>query len=412
MEINELFMCPPPPPPASASASDYDDLLPPLTFPLITPQLHIDSSSSSSSSCFPFLNFTPHFHLDGRGLDLDLDSVLGPLSSLSSATTTPVATLPWNPLLEHEVTPLPRNCDSPNCRDKSSTDGSSVSELFPGKRRCLDRGKPKGPSKFAERGDDSVVTTTKRSREDEEVDGGDGIGPARQRQPKLGIGAEEEDEGRKKKSKKEKKGRGGDDGVEPPKDYIHVRARRGQATDSHSLAERVRREKISERMKMLQDLVPSCSKVTGKALMLDEIINYVQSLQRQVEFLSMKLASVDTNMNHGMNARIILKDMFQSTTITTTATAQLPMFEPPLCEKMQEGTNFKYLADPPLSDSRIPPLNGLDDGILAPFRSEDLHSIVGMGLFGQTNLLGLDGQGQMNNNNNSSMDMMMEEHQQ
>ena len=27
---------------------------------------------------------------------------------------------------------------------------------------------------------------------------------------------------------------------EPPKDYIHVRARRGQATDRHSLAERVR----------------------------------------------------------------------------------------------------------------------------------------------------------------------------
>lgn len=26
---------------------------------------------------------------------------------------------------------------------------------------------------------------------------------------------------------------------EPPKDYIHVRARRGQATDRHSLAERV-----------------------------------------------------------------------------------------------------------------------------------------------------------------------------
>ncbi|KAF5771844.1 putative basic helix-loop-helix leucine zipper transcription factor [Helianthus annuus] len=30
---------------------------------------------------------------------------------------------------------------------------------------------------------------------------------------------------------------------EPPRDYIHVRARRGQATDCHSLAERVRREK-------------------------------------------------------------------------------------------------------------------------------------------------------------------------
>ncbi|KAL4587921.1 hypothetical protein LXL04_000798 [Taraxacum kok-saghyz] len=85
----------------------------------------------------------------------------------------------------------------------------------------------------------------------------------------------------------------GDSKPEAPKDYIHVRARRGQATDSHSLAERVRREKIGERMKLLQNLVPNCDKITGKALMLDEIINYVQSLQRQVEFLSMKLATVN-----------------------------------------------------------------------------------------------------------------------
>ncbi|CAO2207420.1 unnamed protein product [Urochloa humidicola] len=79
---------------------------------------------------------------------------------------------------------------------------------------------------------------------------------------------------------------------EAPKGYIHVRARRGQATDSHSLAERVRRERISERMRMLQALVPGCDKVTGKALILDEIINYVQSLQNQVEFLSMRIASM------------------------------------------------------------------------------------------------------------------------
>ncbi|KAG6423346.1 hypothetical protein SASPL_113740 [Salvia splendens] len=98
---------------------------------------------------------------------------------------------------------------------------------------------------------------------------------------------------------------------EPPKDYIHVRARRGQATDAHSLAERVRREKISERMKMLQHLVPGCNKVTGKAVMLDEIINYVQSLQHQVEFLSMKLATVNPRMNFNMEA-IMSKDMFQS----------------------------------------------------------------------------------------------------
>ncbi|GAU25485.1 hypothetical protein TSUD_71390 [Trifolium subterraneum] len=96
-------------------------------------------------------------------------------------------------------------------------------------------------------------------------------------------------EEKKKEEKKEQK----KNVEEAPTGYIHVRARRGQATDSHSLAERVRREKISERMKILQQLVPGCDKITGKALVLDEIINYVQSLQNQVEFLSMKLASLN-----------------------------------------------------------------------------------------------------------------------
>ncbi|GAU46284.1 hypothetical protein TSUD_175010 [Trifolium subterraneum] len=73
----------------------------------------------------------------------------------------------------------------------------------------------------------------------------------------------------------------------------------------------VRREKISERMKLLQDLVPGCNKVTGKALMLDEIINYVQSLQRQVEFLSMKLATVNTRVDLSIES-LISKDIFQS----------------------------------------------------------------------------------------------------
>ncbi|KAF3787671.1 Transcription factor [Nymphaea thermarum] len=95
----------------------------------------------------------------------------------------------------------------------------------------------------------------------------------------------------------------------PKEDYIHIRARRGQATNSHSLAERVRREKISERMRFLQDLVPGCNKVTGKAVMLDEIINYVQSLQRQVEFLSMKLATVIPQIDV---EGTLLKDIFHS----------------------------------------------------------------------------------------------------
>lgn len=93
--------------------------------------------------------------------------------------------------------------------------------------------------------------------------------------------------------------------------YIHVRARRGQATNSHSLAERVRREKISERMRLLQELVPGCNKITGKAVMLDEIINYVQSLQQQVEFLSMKLATVNPELNVDIE-QILSKDIIHS----------------------------------------------------------------------------------------------------
>ncbi|CAL9161381.1 unnamed protein product [Musa hybrid cultivar] len=65
-----------------------------------------------------------------------------------------------------------------------------------------------------------------------------------------------------------------------------VRARRGQATDPHSIAERLRRERIAERMKALQELVPNGNK-TDKALMLDEIIDYVKFLQLQVKVLSM-----------------------------------------------------------------------------------------------------------------------------
>ncbi|XP_022881966.1 transcription factor bHLH75-like [Olea europaea var. sylvestris] len=76
-----------------------------------------------------------------------------------------------------------------------------------------------------------------------------------------------------------------------PREVVHVRAKRGQATDSHSLAERLRREKINDKLKCLQDLVPGCYKTMGMAMMLDVIINYVRSLQNQIDFLSMKLSA-------------------------------------------------------------------------------------------------------------------------
>ncbi|KAK3032328.1 hypothetical protein RJ639_035379 [Escallonia herrerae] len=78
----------------------------------------------------------------------------------------------------------------------------------------------------------------------------------------------------------------GSAGGAPAQPRQRVRARRGQATDPHSIAERLRRERIAERMKALQELVPNANK-TDKASMLDEIIDYVKFLQLQVKVLSM-----------------------------------------------------------------------------------------------------------------------------
>ncbi|CAL9188758.1 unnamed protein product [Musa hybrid cultivar] len=172
-----------------------------------------------------------------------------------------------------------------------------------------------------------------------------------------------------------------DDGSEMPKeDYVHVRARRGQATNSHSIAERLRRERISERMKYLQNLVPGCSKVTGKAVMLDEIINYVQSLQQQVEFLSMKLAAVNAQHNYGMEG-LVAKEMHSCD--DTLSAAGLPqemmmmMIHPQLhpssqqcvvpggiCSMMQmQGSWEEELsAAMKLTSGTCPPINAQDNG--------------------------------------------------
>ncbi|GLT34039.1 hypothetical protein SLA2020_085850 [Shorea laevis] len=96
---------------------------------------------------------------------------------------------------------------------------------------------------------------------------------------------------KKNRTEKGRRGRSDENNPEKSDEVVHVRAKRGQATDNHSLAERVRRKKINEKMRCLKDIVPGCHKTKGMAVMLDEIINYVHSLQNQVEFLSMELAA-------------------------------------------------------------------------------------------------------------------------
>ncbi|OMO55469.1 hypothetical protein COLO4_35969 [Corchorus olitorius] len=296
---------------------------------------------------------------------------------------------------------LSRSSSPGNAEFGDSKEESSVSEQIPcvdsstkvqndansRKRKSIPRGKAKEtPSPAA---DDSKVSAengesaAKRGKQDEN---------AKEKTEQNGNSKVGND-GNQKQNKENSKP------PEPPKDYIHVRARRGQATDSHSLAERVRREKISERMKFLQDLVPGCNKVTGKAVMLDEIINYVQSLQRQVEFLSMKLATVNPRTDINMEA-LLSKEMFQSRgslpqalySMDSSAAAAFPFgFQP-----QQQGLTLPSNIDTQFSMNplnaalrktqglQLPPLDGFNDANsqVASFWEDDLQSIVQMG-FGQ-----------------------------
>ncbi|XP_059630951.1 transcription factor bHLH80 [Cornus florida] len=65
-----------------------------------------------------------------------------------------------------------------------------------------------------------------------------------------------------------------------------VRAKRGCATHPRSIAERVRRTRISDRIRKLQELVPNMDKQTNTADMLEEAVEYVKFLQRQIQELT------------------------------------------------------------------------------------------------------------------------------
>ncbi|CAN0914017.1 Transcription factor PIF5 [Linum grandiflorum] len=62
--------------------------------------------------------------------------------------------------------------------------------------------------------------------------------------------------------------------------------RRARAAEVHNLSERRRRDRINEKMKALQELIPNSTK-TDKASMLDEAIDYLKSLQLQLQVMWM-----------------------------------------------------------------------------------------------------------------------------
>ncbi|GMI76172.1 phytochrome interacting factor 3-like 5, PHY-INTERACTING FACTOR 1 [Hibiscus trionum] len=67
--------------------------------------------------------------------------------------------------------------------------------------------------------------------------------------------------------------------------------KRSRTAEVHNLSERRRRDRINEKMKALQELIPRCNK-SDKASMLDEAIEYLKSLQLQVQMMTMSCGMV------------------------------------------------------------------------------------------------------------------------
>ncbi|CAN1849432.1 Transcription factor UNE10 [Linum perenne] len=86
----------------------------------------------------------------------------------------------------------------------------------------------------------------------------------------------DENDSREGGEEEKKKGNGGKSSAS---------TKRSRAAAIHNQSERKRRDKINQRMKTLQKLVPSSSK-TDKASMLDEVIEYLKQLQGQVQMMN------------------------------------------------------------------------------------------------------------------------------
>uniref|UniRef100_A0A6N2KHA2 Uncharacterized protein n=1 Tax=Salix viminalis TaxID=40686 RepID=A0A6N2KHA2_SALVM len=180
---------------------------------------------------------------------------------------------------------------------------------------------------------------------------------------------------------------------EPPKDYIHVRARRGQATDSHSLAERVRitiqlctwlitccqfEEKISERMKLLK--IFHCKQV--------EVINI---FWRSTIFILLKLKSMPNDC-----PLLFLWAMFQSSQplphpmFPSDSSASAAIFghqqqpNPPLHSNISNMDPLDTAGLCRNLNTQLPPLDGFTQNAhqYPTFCEDDLQTIVQMG-FGQ-----------------------------
>ncbi|XVF31535.1 hypothetical protein REPUB_Repub16aG0154100 [Reevesia pubescens] len=154
-------------------------------------------------------------------------------------------------------------------------------------------------------------------------------------------------------------------------------SKRSRAAEVHNLSERRRRDRINEKMRALQELIPNCNKV-DKASMLDEAIEYLKTLQLQVQIMS-------------MGAGLYMPPMMLPTVMQHMHAAHMAHFSP-MGVGMGMGMGFGMpLPDMNAGSSacpmvQVPPILGVPFSGPGPTA---LHGIAGSNL----QLYGLPGQG-------------------
>ena len=113
--------------------------------------------------------------------------------------------------------------------------------------------------------------------------------------------------------------------------------------DPQSVAARHRRERISERIRILQRLVPGGTKM-DTASMLDEAIHYVKFLKNQVQSLERAAANNNTRTVPGAGAGIGFPVAMSSRSATASASATAPPYLP-LPKPNYQARNVEHYGD-------------------------------------------------------------------
>lgn len=158
--------------------------------------------------------------------------------------------------------------------------------------------------------------------------------------------------------------------------HASTSTKRSRAAEVHNLSERRRRDRINEKMRALQELIPRCNK-SDKASMLDEAIEYLKSLQMQVQMMSMGCGMVPMmfpgvqqfmppmgmgmGMGMGMN-----RPMMPFPNVLTGSSLPTPAASAHL------GQRF------PMPAFHIPPQPVLDQSTIQPNQSGTMLSSLGM----------------------------------